>query len=270
VYETQVDITSDYQQDIALMRELARGVPGTNPNATVGPIYEVSSVENRCPSFNGCAFSDGHIEVVREGRGDAAFRNTIIHEIAHTLTSHESGHGTVFKELNALGYEAINGYAYPISIGGSLTELKDKPEAALPETTADEEVDASDFMGDETDLSGAAHEAPESILDEDPDQVGEVTDLPPIESRAWLMNGSSPSGSGGGDISDGDIALAAKQALKEFSPEEQRALIGEGELDGTQARNLDKLEVSGTHYEALERALEEEDEQANDDIWLLV
>lgn len=148
------------------------------------------------------------------------------------------------------------------------SELKDEPEAALPETTADDEIDASDFTGEETDLAGEQHSAPAAVLEDDPELVGEDTDLPPVESRMWLMEGTS-GGSGGGDVSNDDIALAAKQALKEFSPDEQRELISEGELEGSVARNLDKLEVSGTHYEALERAFDEEEEQKNDDMWLL-
>jgi hypothetical protein len=177
----------------------------------------------------------------------------------------------------------VEGRLHPVSTDGSLrsslssqvelalrSELKDEPEAALPEVTADDEVNADDFMGEETGLADESHEAPAAILEEDPDQIGEAEDLPPVESRAWLMNGSTPSGSGGGNVSDSDIALAAKQALKEFSADEQRALITEGEVEGTVARNLDKLEVSGTHYEALERAFSEEEETENDDIWMLL
>ena len=45
-----------------------------------------------------------------------------------------------------------------------------------------------------------------------------------------------------------------KQALKDFTPSERRALIDEGQ-DGTRARNLDNLQIEGTHYAALEAEL---------------
>lgn len=73
-----------------------------------------------------------------------------------------------------------------------------------------------------------------------------------------------------------DIAMAAKAFLAEgeaglqrtamavFSPAEQQALIGEGEHTGATARNLDGLQIEGTHYEALEAALASDDE----DTWL--
>ena len=47
--------------------------------------------------------------------------------------------------------------------------------------------------------------------------------------------------------------------LKDFSHAEQQALINEG-LD-VQASNLDRLDIAGTHYEALDAALAAEDEE---------
>jgi hypothetical protein len=57
------------------------------------------------------------------------------------------------------------------------------------------------------------------------------------ESRSWLMEDAG----GGVDV---DPALMAKLAGKDYSPREQREFIDE---DG-EARNLDKLELGGTHY----------------------
>lgn len=56
-----------------------------------------------------------------------------------------------------------------------------------------------------------------------------------LEDRSWIFEGS--------DVAV-DPALMAKLAGKNFSGQEQRAFIDE---DGT-ARNLDKLDLSGTHY----------------------
>lgn len=53
--------------------------------------------------------------------------------------------------------------------------------------------------------------------------------------------------------------------MKAFSPAEQAQLINEGE--GVTASNLDRLDISGTHYEALEAALETESAE-EDDLWL--
>lgn len=85
----------------------------------------------------------------------------------------------------------------------------------------------------------------------------------------WLMSGGGSRKSSGSDggISNSDIAAQAKKVLaaKTFSPEEQADLIGEGE--GTvAARNLDRLDIAGTHYEALERIGEEEEDNF-EDMW---
>lgn len=103
VYEAREDITSQYQQEIQVMKDLARGVSGANPSATTGPIYIVQELPQECPSFKGCAYSDGHIEVIDDGNIQA----TVIHEIAHTMTPH--GHGDEFCELFHKGYKAITG-----------------------------------------------------------------------------------------------------------------------------------------------------------------
>jgi len=102
-------------------------------------------------------------------------------------------------------------------------ELRDEVEPALPQTTADDE-------GEGDDGGEIASEA----------------------SRAWLLEGNG-GGSAEGVISDDDIADAAtrflaKLALKDFSVAEQRELIDEGLEDGVTAANLDRLDLTGTHY----------------------
>jgi len=57
-------------------------------------------------------------------------------------------------------------------------------------------------------------------------------------SREWLME------TGPGEGVDVDPVLMAKLAGKDFSPREQREFITE---EG-EARNLDKLDLDGTHY----------------------
>ena len=74
----------------------------------------------------------------------------------------------------------------------------------------------------------------------------------------------------GGD--DSDIAAAAnaylaKTAVKVFSPKEQMDLIEEGAVEGVTAANLDRLDIEGTHYEALEeryRYLDASEDAAQD------
>lgn len=68
-----------------------------------------------------------------------------------------------------------------------------------------------------------------------------------------------------------DIAAQARRVLgttepqkrtsaKQFSPAEQQALISERPAQGGRARNADRLDITGTHYEALE-------DVEDDDLW---
>jgi len=58
------------------------------------------------------------------------------------------------------------------------------------------------------------------------------------EDRTWLLEGTS---TGGVEV---DPALMAKLAGKDYDPREQRAFIDES----GEARNLDRLDLEGTHY----------------------
>lgn len=58
------------------------------------------------------------------------------------------------------------------------------------------------------------------------------------------------------------------EALKSYSPVERQQIIDEGEAEGVVATNLDRLDIKGTHYEAMEASssrVTPEDE----DLWML-
>lgn len=139
--------------------------------------------------------------------------------------------------------------------------LHDPDEAALPSTTAEDDEDAvEDFVGDQTDLAKAG--SVEEIVSAFQRSAG---------ARAVQTSGSPAQARGGDDV---DIAAAAnahlaKTALKAFSPAEQKQIIEEGSLEGVQAANLDRLDITGTHYEALQSALDEAASAGDDDSWLL-
>lgn len=95
----------------------------------------------------------------------------------------------------------------------------------------------------------------------------------PIEALrpAWLDPGAAGSASTSAPSDNAEIAAAAKAhlaktALKAFSPAEQAAIINEGE--NVTAANLDRLDLTGTHYIGLEEALTEAEEE-DDALWML-
>lgn len=82
-------------------------------------------------------------------------------------------------------------------------------------------------------------------------------------AKALQASGGHPGADAG--PSDNDIAAAAKAhlektALKDFTFQEQLELISEGERDGRRARNFGDLKIEGTHFEALQAALDEDDQ----------
>jgi rubredoxin len=140
-------------------------------------------------------------------------------------------------------------------------EKHDEPEPALPTTEGDEiEHDHDEAIAIEAFADPAV--APEmaevvtASLAASPPKPGD----PRLE---WLMTGATTAPEAGDlDIAAGAKAYLAKQALKAFSPEEQKAIIEEG-LD-VQAANLGDLDIAGTHYEGLEAAFaaaEDEDDE---------
>lgn len=73
-----------------------------------------------------------------------------------------------------------------------------------------------------------------------------------------------------GEPSDADIASAAaahlaKTALKDFNALEQAELIGEGG-SSTRARNFGDLKIEGTHYEALDEALADQEKISDTEV----
>src|SRR5690606_15727051 len=116
-------------------------------------------------------------------------------------------------------------------------------------------------------------EIPEFEPEPEVDEFVEDVPKPGDPRLAWLMNGVSKKGGDDMDIAGAARAFLNKTALKDFSPAEQRELIEEGEAEGVVASNLDRLDIAGTHYEALEAAYEalEAARQSEDDeeLWLL-
>jgi 2'-5' RNA ligase len=136
--------------------------------------------------------------------------------------------------------------------------LHEEPEPALPETDGVDEPEKVSVPA-RGNAGPGAYEDPEAPIK-------------PGDSRlSWLM------GDGNKSAGNSDIAHMARlylqspeafhrEAAKHFTPAEQQQLISEGEAEGVGASNLDRLDITGTHYEALEAALEHEDEE--DAVWL--
>jgi len=122
---------------------------------------------------------------------------------------------------------------------GLEAELKDSPEPALPETTADDDDDEEDSIYAQGAL---AHLAPPGHL------LGDTGSSMVARSRAANV----------------EIAASAsrylKLGMKAFSPAEQMSLIDEGE--GVTAANLDRLDLDGTHYQM-------QAEMEDDETWML-
>ena len=70
---------------------------------------------------------------------------------------------------------------------------------------------------------------------------------------------SPTAGEGSGDIADAAKEFLAKEALKSFTPAEQSMIINEGQ--DVRARNRDRMNITGTHYEDLEKTF-------SDDEWM--
>lgn len=58
------------------------------------------------------------------------------------------------------------------------------------------------------------------------------------------------------------------EALKSYSPVERQQIIDEGEQEGVVAANLDRLDIRGTHYEALETSASRNVPE-DEDLWML-
>ncbi len=84
-------------------------------------------------------------------------------------------------------------------------------------------------------------------------------------SEAMLHEDPEPALPATDGATEDEGATTQKVSMKTFSPAEQRAIIEEGEH--VVASNLDRLDISGTHYEALEAALAAQDGDP-EELWL--
>ena len=119
-------------------------------------------------------------------------------------------------------------------------------------------------LDDELGFEAVLHDEPEGALpfteggDDEHDEGESV-----VEQFQRSAAARSLSSSGGGQESS-DVAQAAreflaKEALKSFSPAEQSTIINEGQ--DVRARNRDRMNITGTHYEDLEKTF-------SDDEWM--
>lgn len=133
------------------------------------------------------------------------------------------------------------------------SSLEDEPEPALP--TAYGEEDDEDALGDE--LSPEQQQKAASIISamERFAQTGEG-----VNPLAHI--GAPSPGGGDAEIAGAASQFLTKESLKDYSSAERQQIINEGEEE---AGNLDRLDISGTHYEALERAGSSEE----DAMWLM-
>jgi hypothetical protein len=172
--------------------------------------------------------------------------------------------------------------------------LHDEPEPALPSTEgAEEDPDPDPHVaaiptGVEYSMPGDIGSsyggglAPGNTLKGEPDDVlspespsvqtvgslGDDAGVADIVAEFQRTAGASAIMAGGGGADGLDIAAAAKEHLAKtsmavFSPAEQQELINEGE--SVRASNLDRLEITGTHYEALDALSSDDDDE---DGWL--
>lgn len=160
-----------------------------------------------------------------------------------TLGDKETEHPTLGGAMSAAG-KATQGKTavlaaeqvseYPAVMGG-FYEVYDDEDPGFQEA---QEVEA------------ILHDEPEPAL---PVAEGAEED-DEVEQRRRMLEGSS-------GITDADIAKAAKQHLAAavFSPKEQMELIEEGDGEVV-AANLDRLQIEGTHYEALDARLQSADD----------
>jgi hypothetical protein len=205
-------------------------------------------------------------------------------EQAHQQVQQDKAGGEVAQGNNAAGFE--HAYADPWGKNGV---LEPEPEAALPETFGADEDEAT--VGGVT--AAATPTGVEYSVPTDQGQSGgslapgtdlksDPTDLEP-ENPSFVSTGMAGSvadilaqfqrtagaqaiGSGTAtatkdtqDIASAAQAYLQKEAMAVFTPAQQQELIDEGK--DVQAGNLDRLQIEGTHYEALEAALADDDDE---------
>lgn len=197
-------------------------------------------------------------------------RGLMTHEVVKGLTGDgkDGGGGGQQKTYQAPhaqddtdAAQARSEAAYPTDAfyrQSAAAEMHDEPEPALPRTDGAE--------GDDDDeLDQKAHSTPAAKAVASAGSVEEILANFQRTAGAGLMSGGSAAVASAeqGDIAQAAMAHLAKTSLKAFTPAEQQALINEGQ--GVTASNLDRLDISGTHYQALE-ALQDADD---DDGWMM-
>ena len=110
-------------------------------------------------------------------------------------------------------------------------------------------------------VEATLHEEPEAALPMTDGSREEVDDLFSPEAIAQR---AAALGEDNSDIAAAADAYLAKTAVKVFSPKEQMDLIEEGAVEGVTASNLDRLDIEGTHYQALEERYRHLDASAQD------
>ncbi len=174
-----------------------------------------------------------------------------------------------------------------------LATLDDDPEAALPITYGEDDDDTRKVgdslpdglydqivaltSGRETFESLMATEPPTTDLDE-PMDAADLSKGAALVAQVDAFNRGEISthpfahmrDSGSDDVQAAAKAFLSKTALKSFTPAERQQFIDEGEAEGVTASNFDKMDISGTHYEALEMTQAKKDRLADvDDSWLM-
>lgn len=138
------------------------------------------------------------------------------------------------------------------------------PEDLSPQNTeiqltgADGGGDTSGFIGGD-DLAGD-EATPDGVS---PEEQSIVAAFQRSAGGKAIMAGAptgQPSQASGSDIAAAAREHLAKEGMKDFTAMEQAELINEGATDHRRASNFDRLNIQGTHYEALP-----EDE---DELWL--
>ena len=133
---------------------------------------------------------------------------------------------------------------------GAEALLRDEPEPALPTT------DGEGVMGNSSNPGEVKYDDVWSPESESIMATGSQDVLEEFQRTARHLDPGS--GSGDTEIAQAAKDFLAKTALKDFTPGEQAMLINEGQ--GMRAANLDRLEIKGTHYEALDQMGDEDDE----------
>jgi hypothetical protein len=141
--------------------------------------------------------------------------------------------------------------------------LHDSPEPALPTTDGDLE-DPEDPLseGANSNTTVRPNISNDSMTFGGPGimSTGSVENIvAQFQQKAAHLNPGSGAAQDSNDIAEAARAFLSKEAVRDFSPLERQELIGEGK--DVRARNLDRLDIQGTHYALM-------DDDIDDETWL--